>query len=84
MDCDPVSIRCASMKVYPVAHNVRKCKCADCKRVLLAGEGIQHRYPMFHGTGQFFYVCPPCDVIREATEQKIVDELKARSDGSEH
>jgi hypothetical protein len=72
------------MRVYPVAHNVRQCKCADCKKTLEAGEGIQHTYPMFHGKGQFYYCCPPCDAAREITEQKIVDELKARSDGSEH
>lgn len=44
--------------------NKRKAKCADCKRMLLAGEGIGHEYPMFHGNGRFYYVCPRCEVIR--------------------
>lgn len=46
--------------------NKRKAKCADCKRLLQAGEGIAHRYPMFHGKGEFYYLCSGCDRKREA------------------
>jgi len=48
--------------------NKRKAKCADCRRMLPAGEGIGHEYPMFHGNGQFYYVCPRCNEIREKDE----------------
>lgn len=69
------------MRTCPIAHNQRKCKCADCKKELPAGEGIQHSYPMFHGKGQFYYCCPPCDAAREVTERKIVDQLKDKTHG---
>lgn len=71
------------MRVEPVEHNVRKCRCADCKRTLEAGEGIKYRYVMFRGNGQFYYCCPKCDVVRQSEEQKLVDELRARTDGSD-
>ncbi len=57
--------------------NKRKAKCADCKRVLLAGEGIGHEYPMFHGNGQFYYVCPRCEEIREKEKAEIVKVMNA-------
>ena len=52
--------------------NKRKAKCADCKRVLLAGDGIGHEYPMFHGNGKFYYVCHRCNEIREKDDAALV------------
>ena len=59
--------------------NKRKAKCPDCKKVLLPGEGIRHSYPMFHGNGEFYYVCPPCEEIREKEKAEIVKVMNANN-----
>ena len=65
------------MSELPIVYNKRKAKCADCKIVLLKGEGIGEKYPMFHGTGQFFYLCPPCKLKRVAWyKQRAIEHEK--------
>ncbi|MBA4375807.1 MAG: hypothetical protein C0401_06505 [Anaerolinea sp.] len=61
-----------------VASNSRKCKCARCKRELAKGEGIQHRYLMFHGSGQFYYYCLNCDVIVNKEVARLAAALDAQ------
>ena len=61
------------MKVFGIevqVTNKRKVHCGDCKKPLETGEGIGHRYPMFHGTGEYYYLCVDCD-------QKRKDEAEA-------
>lgn len=50
--------------------NQRKARCADCKRLLQKGEGIGHKYPMFSGGGEYYYLCPGCDRKRKEKEGK--------------
>lgn len=51
--------------------NVRKAHCGQCKRLLQKGEGVRYRYAMFHGNGEFYYLCPGCDKkYREEKEKK--------------
>jgi len=50
--------------------NQRKARCADCKRLLQKGEGIGHKYPMFSGGGEYYYLCPACDRKRKEKEGK--------------
>lgn len=59
------------MTGLPVIHNKRKAKCADCKSILQKGEGIGEKYPMFHGNGQHFYLCPPCKKLRVERDEKF-------------
>lgn len=53
------------MSDQTVRTNKRKATCADCKRLLQKGEGVAQRYAMFHGTGEFYYLCPVCDKKRK-------------------
>jgi len=48
--------------------NTRKAKCARCKRVLAAGEGIAHEMPWFHGRGNRYYLCNRCDEESKKSE----------------
>ena len=57
------------MSEVTIIHNVRKCKCSDCKRVLLKGEGIQHSMPWFGGRNPYFYLCPTCDNKRKMDKE---------------
>lgn len=45
--------------------NVRKAKCADCKRVLEPGTGIRREMPWFQGHNPYFYLCESCDGKRK-------------------
>lgn len=51
-------------------YNARKARCADCKILLQKGEGLAQEYPMFHGNGQYFYLCAGCDRKRKENEAK--------------
>jgi len=64
------------MRVFPETHNSRRCNCADCKKALEKGEGIQYQYPMFHGNGQFFYLCPEDDQKRVNAHKEEINNLK--------
>lgn len=67
-----------------IGHNQRKCRCARCMCVLLKGEGIQHRYVMFAGRGEFYYYCPKCDVIAAQEVKEIEERLNSECEEKSH
>ena len=63
--------RSVLMPVGPVEHNVRRCRCVDCKQTLEPGEGIRSK-------GYFYYRCQKCEALQIADQQKYQEELKVR------
>jgi len=55
--------------------NLRKARCADCKRLLQKGEGIAERYPFFSGGGEYYYLCVGCAKKRQE-KKAVLDEIK--------
>lgn len=60
------------MPELEVVRNKRRVHCHKCFRILLAGEGIQHLMPWFHGNNPTYYLCEECHNKEEA-ERKPSD-----------
>lgn len=53
-----------------IIHNKRKAKCADCRRALAPGEGVQHEMGWFGGNGNSYYLCQACDRKRAMDKEE--------------